>query len=315
ANMVSLQMSPDFIGSPFYPNRSSVNYMHAILNNSGCQKHLYDVVVGGGLMSTFAFGGQAPQNPVTDDEKKQKNNMLQSVPAPSEPFTLSDAVGISSAAYGKAFSVLYPAQVLDPNGLDWPISPRSESPKNNSNNSSNNNDNDNNNNNKVAARRYQFADGGNLEDLGLLAMLQNKATRIAVFINSVVPIDMSTNYCDAIPDSDLTAAADTQLTCVFGYCTGGDTIQKTFVRDQVFSQGDFAALLCQFQTELLAGRSAVAHTTYQVLENTWWGIPGGWEVEILWVYNSKVSGFEERLPAETQAALAQGAQGPFANYP
>merc|ERR1712061_934613 len=46
--IVSLQMSPDFAGSPFYPNGGKVSY------GSG---HSHEFLVGGGFVETFAFGG------------------------------------------------------------------------------------------------------------------------------------------------------------------------------------------------------------------------------------------------------------------
>ncbi|CAE8697379.1 unnamed protein product, partial [Polarella glacialis] len=129
------------------------------------------------------------------------------------------------------------------------------------------------------------------------------------------PLNLTTNFCDVGPDADLTSAATVDFSCLFGYCTDGDQLSFSYVRDQVFSKGDFAPLLCQLQTELLAGRSAVASMTHQILANTWWGISGDFQAEIIWVYNAKVAKFEERLPSETQAELARGDQGPFAYYP
>lgn len=50
-----------------------------------------------------------------------------------------------------------------------------------------------------------------------------------------------------------------------------------------------------------------------VLRNTWWGIDGGFEVDILYVYNEDSKGFKEELPSDTQQALEGGSA--FSGFP
>merc|ERR1712072_723739 len=53
----------------------------------------------------------------------------------------------------------------------------------------------------------------------------------------------------------------------------------------------------------------------QVVENTWWGIAGGHNIDLVVVYNAACQDFIDVLPSETQEELAKGSAGDFARYP
>ena len=89
-NAVSFQQSPDFIGSPFYPNDQQVTYQRAAI--CPCDKCCYKCctktrTVGGGFVEAFAFGGEAP--------KKQDGGEGIPVGEPKAPWALPYAVGTS----------------------------------------------------------------------------------------------------------------------------------------------------------------------------------------------------------------------------
>ena len=64
SNAVSFQMCADYIGTPFYPNDSKVTYPPAPCCPGGkcpsCCKG-ETLIVGGGMIESFAFGGAAPK--------------------------------------------------------------------------------------------------------------------------------------------------------------------------------------------------------------------------------------------------------------
>ena len=97
-NAVSFQMSPDFVGSPFYPLNQQVVYQEAsdfpccdCLTNfwKDCKCCDKKRTVGGGFVESFAFGGKAP--------KQQEGGEDIDVPEPGEldVFSLPYAVAIS----------------------------------------------------------------------------------------------------------------------------------------------------------------------------------------------------------------------------
>merc|ERR1711884_649125 len=139
-NVYSLQMSPDFTGAPFHPGGGAVDYT---LN-----KHLpYHVTVGGGLVQTFAFGGPAPS-----DESGGNSGKLTHMPPPRHPFTLRQAAAISSCALASVMNVASIDDMIPRLEL-WPVRPQKHENGN----------------------VYLMGDGGNIENAGLLPMLQRNA--------------------------------------------------------------------------------------------------------------------------------------------
>lgn len=84
---------------------------------------------------------------------------------------------------------------------------------------------------------------------------------------------------------------------------------------------------CNWQENLLLQSSPILHGVkrtsiqavlkkkFTVLQNNWWGIVGGWEVEWVVLYLAKSTNFESQLPEETQSKINEGDSGPFANFP
>ena len=89
------------------------------------------------------------------------------MPRPSEPFSIWHASGISSAAYGYDFAKFDQKWGL-PQMTYWAAERSAESAK--------------------LAREQKFSDGGNLENLGVMALLQRGVERIVIFVNSSTPI-------------------------------------------------------------------------------------------------------------------------------
>jgi len=294
-NAVSLQMSPDWTGSPFYPDNRRVSY-----ESTGHVREknplLADMVVGGGLVESFAFGGQAPA--------QQSGGSGITLEAPPVPFSLARAVGISSAAFAALMSQVPffsdTAAKLVPKADYWPVMSASFP-------------------GTQAAMRYELGDGGNLENGGLLPMLQRGARRIAWFVNTDVGLSGSVDFCSAAsvgPDADMAGLVTDQLSDKFGFRGGSRGMQSSFLdNNQVFETAEFFALVCELQAERDAGKPAVALKSLRVQQNHWWGIEGGFEVDLLVVYNDKSSDFVAALPEDTQEELRKGGGGAFAHFP
>ncbi|CAJ1394013.1 unnamed protein product [Effrenium voratum] len=286
-NVVSLQMSPDFIGSPFYPNDGPVPYVS--------QKQRYNEprkgVVGGGFVESFAFGGGAPE-----DFRGSEAELF--LAAPREPFSLSKAVGVSSAGVSAAVTQIplhgsVNVANLSPRSDYWAIPSERFG--------------------KASASTYNLGDGGNVDNSGVLAMLQRRAKRVVWVINSGVTLP-EPDMCvfSEVPD-DVVKGMENQLRAAFGYWAEDD-IGEFLTQNQVFAREELQPLLCQLQTLQRQGRPTLAQRDLRVLPNRWWGIPGGDRVQVVFVYIDKCSGFERQLPQETFDAIQSGSDG-FKRFP
>lgn len=68
----------------------------------------------------------------------------------------------------------------------------------------------------------------------------------------------------------------------------------------VFEPSEFDALWDQTQAALASGEPAVIRGTYTVVDNLHFGIKGGWQVEIVWVFTLPSNSFRSALPQETR---------------
>jgi hypothetical protein len=237
------------------------------------------VSVGGGLVESCAFGCDPPLVPFDADDRITVEQ--------EQPFTLADAIGASSA-----FRTADRDNRFYPHVQCWPVT-------------------------KAAApgRRYLFSDGGDLENFGIISLLRRKVRSIVVFVNTVWPLSLRINPdagwpVDPTPE---TRVMDPFMAPLFG------APNLAFPNNKVFSEGDFSLLHRRLQ-EAKHSRSVVAATmTHQVQENTWWGVAGGWDVRVCWVYNECVPEWEERLPLETrrciQGSLSAEKLGFLGNFP
>jgi hypothetical protein len=189
-------------------------------------------------------------------------------------YTLSDVAGTSGAA---------PAEVLTKLGLDWLGFPefRHWSVP----------DAD-----KTRAKEYTFGDGGILENLGIMSLLMRKVERVVVFVNTKTQLKGGGK--DEINDS---------IPPLFG---------KTppFNLNHVFPEEMYPELVENLLIEKEAGKTAMHRATYPVREAPHYGIEGGWEVDVLWVYNDRVKEWESKLPANIRKKIGTGSLGTFPHY-
>lgn len=252
---------------------------------------------GGGFVEPFGFGS---------DLLRRQNRQLSSgnlgtelhVKLAKQRFEAVDATGTSSAAYGATFSSSLFAQLgsellthfsadqLIPEEEYWPISE-----------------------NGVVedAEKYRFTDGGNLENYGLISLLQRGVKKAVVFINTNTPLDVTIDPSATCPPLSTQVSSD--LFPLFGYKFGNQG------NNQVFSKSDFKKVYDGLRTAKLANKSVITKLSLTTVENKWWGIEPGHQVEILWVYNESVPEWEELLPTEVQEEICKGPDGKFPDFP
>jgi hypothetical protein len=144
------------------------------------------------------------------------------------------------------------------------------------------------------AIEYEFGDGGNLENLSIMPLLARWVERIIVFVNTRHPLSGAKpgQINSAIPP-------------VFG-------LDDEYPNNAVFPAEQYEPLVEGLLAAKRAGNAVIYKDRYPVLENPFFGIPGGWEVEVLWVYSERVPAFERELPLETGRLIGQDL---FKNFP
>lgn len=297
STVVSLQMSPDISGSPFWPDRSGVDYKS---ENWRSNPVLSGRAVGGGFVETFAWGGSSPRNSTLEAPAKE------TMRAPLEPLSLARAVGISSAGPASALTQIGPhgslnVAKLTPKGNVWPI--LSQGIKNIVANGD------------QGAATYTLGDGGNIDNSGILAMLQRKASRIIWLINTGATIPDTSKVCNVDRlSTDVAASIDSQITDKFGYYKENG-LGAFLTHNQVFNATDLPPIMCELARLRDDGKPVITQKTLRIQRNDWWGVQEGSGVQILFVFNERCGEFIDKLPQETKDELARGSWGSFSRFP
>lgn len=201
---------------------------------------------------------------------------------PSRPFTLADAAGATSVTSTRAATA-----AMVPRARHWPPGADDGQP----------------------GRVHSFGDGGDIENFGLIALLRRRVERIVVFVNTLHPL-----AAEVRPGATSGALGiDPYIPPLFGYGTA------KCPHNQVFARAALEGVVAALQEAKRRGRGVVAATRLAVEPNAWWGVAGGWEVEIGWVYNERAPAWEARLDADVRRAIEAGQPphggGPFAHFP
>ncbi|WP_046758885.1 patatin-like phospholipase family protein [Kordia jejudonensis] len=251
---------------------------------------------GGGFVEPFGFGSDLLSSQSRQLVKNEATPLR--VKLAERRFEAVDATGTSSAAYGAIVSsniflqlssdilLGYSLDHLLPEEEYWPIS-KSGVVEN--------------------AEKYRFSDGGNLENYGLITLLQRGVEKVVVFINTDTPITINLDPSENCPP--LASQIDSDLFPLFGYKMGDQ------IHNQVFTKNDFKTVYDGLSAAKKEGRSVMTKTTLTTVKNEWWGIPAGHTVEILWVYNETVPEWQNKLQAPVLNEICLGPKGEFPDFP
>jgi len=302
-NVCSFQMSPEYTGSPYYPDNKQVMYYKGPCC-CPCDKCLYKHctvlkrTVGGGFVETFAFGGEAPQT------LKQRVGEDVVVGQPEKPFSLPYPVGMSSWAPGlKMNSMRLRLNVLNIRKKYWPVTssilPQAQ-----------------------PSLQYEFSDGGNINNSGILPLMQRKAKKILWICNTFSDLNDNYDWGNATAanfDPQAAGFAD-QLYCLFGYLSKKEGDGFCYCHNHVFEK-ELLFPICRTIRRLVdEGKPAVVSTAelfetkMKVLENDWWGITS-FEMDFVIVYLATCKDFENQLPEDTKEELRKGKEGAFFDFP
>ena len=192
---------------------------------------------------------------------------------PARPFTLADATGATSVTSTRAATA-----ALVPRARHWPPGANDGQP----------------------GRVHSFGDGGDIENFGLIALLRRRVERIVVFVNTLHPL--AAEVRPGAPSGAL--GIDPYVPPLFGYGTA------KCPHNQVFARAALKGVVAALQQAKRRGRGVVAATRLAVEPNAWWGVAGGWEVEICWVYNERAPAWGGAPRRRSPARDRRGAAAP-----
>ncbi|HEX9982079.1 MAG TPA: hypothetical protein VGF69_02340 [Thermoanaerobaculia bacterium] len=282
--LMMVTYTPLYCGIPFQQSIEYINKHAAALGGK------WPTVVGGGFVEPFAWGGSEPLGPVT-------NGLVEVTPR-ATPFGAASASGTSSSAFAAIFEKIKLVDGLLPEEMYWPPTATGKQPP---------------------AQLFDFGDGGNLENYGIIPVIMRGVKKIVVFINTDNPLSLT---YDGDPKKTASESeVDTSLPPLFGVPTKGNAAASI---NQVFPQGDYTTLIQALQALKKAGQPLVHAMTHQIVRNPQrdgelgWGVPGGGSVEVLWVYLDKVDAWKDKLTdrdVRIQVDLAPTGIGDFAHFP
>jgi hypothetical protein len=239
--------------------------------------------VGGGFIEPFAWGSSAPAT------TGASNGTVSVAQAPAV-FRLIDASGTSSSAFAEAAAKNALLDVDLPEQPYWP--PMATG-------------------NQITAQSFDFGDGGNLENYGLIPLLMRGVKKVILFVNTDSPL--STSYVPSTSGASSTDI-DPNLPVLFGVpvTSGGNAAADN---NTVFPAADFVTLVTKLQALKSSGDAMIVQMTHQVLANSTWGVNSG-SVEILWVYLDEVTSWKSQLTDDwVKVQLDLGDVGAFPHFP
>ena len=240
--------------------------------------------VGGGFIETFAFSGGAPAVWPAEDR-------IVRVAPPSQPFSLAFASGTSSAAFAATNASLVGANALlnsyilqgPPIAQYWPWTDASPE-----------------------ARTFTFGDGGSLENFGVIPLLLRGVRRMVVFVNTERRLSLDYDPGESEPWTQPSIQElDGNFSTLFGILPH-DRQQPPTPNNQVFRSEDLRGVLRALQTAQRAGGPAIVRTRLEVQPNDWWGLDGGWRVDVCWVYLEQVREWDSKLQPEVARLVEAG---------
>lgn len=168
------------------------------------------------------------------------------------------------------------------------------------------------------SQNLPVSDAGIYDDMGHLPLLRRGVKKIVLYDSSAVHdnttgIEME-NLCEMV----YLFAAFGQPGCLEPRPFNPDgspnpLSPKNFLT--VFEPSEFGKLWSKVQELYAARKPVVIRDTFTVVDNPWFGIAGGWQVEIVWVLELPVAAWRDSLPAETRENLPSWLPNVLASEP
>lgn len=301
--VVNFNLAPQKDSNNLFPMESTQE-MAGILPSFPATPPMNDTDLGGGYIDPFGFGSKN-QSSVTENTIK--------VVKPENRFSVHTASGLSSSAFSETLlqATKWPSEVTSivPREYYWPVMNPTQ-----------------------PSQQYEFADGGNLEDTGIAALLRRQMKSVLAFVNTSTPISYDATNQEVVIGE--------QIAVLFGYqpktkndrgewepwtrfpdnYKPGDPLQKeayaTFAYNKVFNSDSFISFTEDLYNLTQKGGSVIwKMENVEVLEQAHLGVEAYTLDKLLWIYNSNVPDFNKQLEEEIQLQLNDLHGGEFLNFP
>jgi hypothetical protein len=292
--MLGQQMSDD--PDEYYPIEMTPLYT-GVRGQFQLEKDGQTVMVGGGYVESFGYDSYEPQKDAVDGRWRVRlTGLLSRGDKPIGDryrFTLSDVIGVSSAAPLATLSRNFVPNFLFPEFRHWPVNRDAI------------------NQSAASVRRtadeFQHGDGADMDNLALTPLLVRKTQNIIAFINTATAFREPPSGCGNISEEHITDD-------VISFFREIGVLQNNVV----FATGDAGlAKICEeFATRQAAGEPLVSCQSYDVVENARHGIEP-YRTSICWVYLDRTNNWIESID-RTNGDLANqlvNNEGSFDNFP
>lgn len=230
--------------------------------------------IGGGYVQPHGFNTEAPD--IFDSKTKIAQMKLG---GKNNTFNLGEIIGTSGAAPAVMSWITNILQGLIPN---IPIFPEFKYWSKFSNPL------------KAKTKSFDFADGGGLENLGIMPLLKRGVKKIIVFSNCETPLTGTDEKTKPPQITDSIPALFYPLKNNYG--------QKDFDNNIVFANqiDKYNKLVKSLLEKINAGEPPIHIDKYNVTQQDFYDIKGGYEVKIMWVYNSPCSQWYKNLQTQVK---------------
>ena len=292
--MIGQQMSDD--PEEYYPIEMTPLYT-GVRGQFELEKDGQTVIIGGGYVESFGYDSYEPRTDAVDGRWRVRlTGLLSRGDKPIGDryrFTLSDVIGVSSAAPLATFSRNSVPNFLFPELRHWPVNRHAVNESDGSV--------------RRAADEFQHGDGADMDNLALTPLLVRKTENIIAFINTATTFRKPASGCRNITEEHITDD-------VISFFRKSGVLQHNIV----FADGD-AGLenICEeFATRQAAGEPLVYCQSYDVVENARHRIEP-YRTSICWVYLDRTNNWIEKIDRTGGDLVHQLAnnEGSFDNFP
>jgi hypothetical protein len=169
----------------------------------------------------------------------------------------------------------------------------------------------------AASKNVLFADGGGTDPLGIYGNLRRGVKALLVL--------HATFQEPTGAAEEFALAGGYEVASLFGYVPRGATRysgtseRATAEHSQVFEEREWAPLYQELRARFYAGEPPVIRRkALKVLPNAFQAVRGGYQADVVFVFNVRTAGWEERLPVATRLSLERGrgnGNSPLGSYP
>lgn len=159
---------------------------------------------------------------------------------------------------------------------------------------------------KARTKSFDFADGGGLENLGIMPLLKRGVKKIIIFSNCETPLTGYYEQQNQITDS---------IPALF-YPLKDNYGQKDFDKNVVFAnqKDKYNKLVSTLLQKQKNNEPTIYTDTYTVTKQDFYGIKGGYDVDIMWVYNSLPGNWTKQLDPKIAENIKNKVYGNFPFY-